>query len=72
MSFGWSASDIVAAIKLLMNVADALKDIDGAKSQYQQDSSYLKELANVLQNLKDLKSQDDEISHIATLRDSIG
>lgn len=52
MSFGWSASDLAAAVQLLVNVAAALRDIDGARARYQRDNAYLLSLANVLQRVE--------------------
>ncbi|KAJ5733733.1 hypothetical protein N7493_002519 [Penicillium malachiteum] len=71
MSFGWSAGDIVAAINLLVDVASALSDVDGAKSRYQQDVSYLRDLANVLSDLKTLSLDQMVLSHVSALRDFI-
>jgi hypothetical protein len=35
MSFGWSASDIVAAMNICITIGKALKETGGSKSQYQ-------------------------------------
>lgn len=56
MSFGWSASDIVAALQLLHKVVVALKDTDGASSDYQDVSSFLNVLSVTLQHLKALQA----------------
>lgn len=57
MSFGWSAGDIAVTINLFLDKASALNDVqnvDGAKSHYQKDASYLHGLANVLSDLNTL------------------
>lgn len=56
MSFGWSAGDIVAALQLLRQVTVALKDCDGASSDYQDTASFLEILASTLQHLNALQA----------------
>src|SRR5664279_4921574 len=56
MSFGWSASDIVAALQLLNTVVVALKDTGGASSDYQDVSCFLNTLSITLQHLKALQA----------------
>jgi hypothetical protein len=56
MSFGWSASDIVAALQLLYKVTTALKDTGGASSDYQDTTSFLDILSSTLQHLKTLQT----------------
>ncbi|KGO48571.1 hypothetical protein PEXP_073010 [Penicillium expansum] len=72
MSFGWSAGDLVSAIQLLGKVAASLKEIDGSREHYQQDSAYLLSLANSLQYLKDHDSALPSASQgLDTLKSSI-
>ncbi|KAK4215762.1 hypothetical protein QBC37DRAFT_457879 [Rhypophila decipiens] len=52
MSFGWSAGDIAAAIKLAHRVYDALDSCHGAKKEYREETSFLKELIQTLEPLK--------------------
>jgi hypothetical protein len=33
MSFGWSAGDIISAVKLLYQISHAMKDTGGASSE---------------------------------------
>jgi len=56
MSFGWSASDIAAALQLLNTVVVALKDTGGASSDYQDASHFLNILSVTLQHLKALQA----------------
>ncbi|RDL39204.1 uncharacterized protein BP5553_03544 [Venustampulla echinocandica] len=56
MSFGWSAGDIVAAVKLLYRVGVALKDSGGASSEYQDTISFLRTISQTLQHLNALQS----------------
>lgn len=71
MSFGWSVGDLVAAVQLLVEVADAIKEIDGADTKYQQDSSYLRYLANVLEKLKDSTARCVGSATVEELRKSV-
>ncbi|KAH6847781.1 hypothetical protein B0I37DRAFT_151283 [Chaetomium sp. MPI-CAGE-AT-0009] len=56
MSFGWSASDVVAALELLNKVRIALNDCGGASSEYQAECSFLQTLSITLGHLKTLKA----------------
>jgi hypothetical protein len=56
MSFGWSASDIVAAIQLIHKVTTALKDTGGASSDFQDTATFLDILSSTLQHLKTLQT----------------
>jgi len=55
MSFGWSAGDIVAALKLLYQISVALKDSDGASSDFQDACSFFQTLSRTLQHLNTLQ-----------------
>ena len=52
MSFGWSVGDILAAVRLLVQVGQALKDTGGASSDYQQTSLFLEGLGATLQRIQ--------------------
>ncbi|CZR68162.1 uncharacterized protein PAC_18061 [Phialocephala subalpina] len=56
MSFGWSAGDIIATLKLLHQIGSALKDSGGASSEYQDTQSFFKCLSGTLQLLHGLQS----------------
>ena len=46
---GWSASDIVAAIKLIKQVIDGFREVKGAKAQYKESYLFLETLHDNLQ-----------------------
>ncbi|KAI8632815.1 hypothetical protein F5Y19DRAFT_419094 [Xylariaceae sp. FL1651] len=54
MSFGWSAGDIAAAIKVVYNLYQALDSCHGAAAEYREAVSFLKDLNRVLESLKTL------------------
>jgi hypothetical protein len=56
MSFGWSASDIVAAINLLHKVGVALRESGGASSEYQDTVAFLQTLSWTLQHISTLQN----------------
>jgi hypothetical protein len=56
MSFGWSAGDIVAALKLLYTIGSALKDSGGASSELQDILSFLQTLPRTLEHLYALQA----------------
>lgn len=51
MSFGWSAGDIVASLQLLNQIRIALKDSEGSKSEYQNETAFLDNLSVTLRTL---------------------
>jgi hypothetical protein len=56
MSFGWSAGDIITALKLLHQIATALQDSGGASSEFQDTLSFLRTLSQSLQHLNALQA----------------
>jgi hypothetical protein len=54
MSFGFSASDFVTFGKLILDVTTALRDVGGAKSEYQDLIRELESLDTVLRHLDKL------------------
>jgi hypothetical protein len=54
MSFGWSAGDVVSAMKLLYTVGKALKESCGASSDFAETSSFLLALQTTLRLLQSL------------------
>jgi hypothetical protein len=57
MSFGWSAGDIVSATLLLKKVGKALKDSDGAASDYRETVAFLESLDTTLVGLDRLTTE---------------
>jgi hypothetical protein len=64
MSFGWSAGDLVAALKLLHQIGSALRDSGGASSDFQETISFFQTLSRALEHLNVLRSKplDPEIA----------
>jgi hypothetical protein len=56
MSFGWSASDLLAALMVLNKIRVALKDSGGASSDYQEESGFLQLVSTTLETLNSLES----------------
>lgn len=52
MSFGWSAGDIAAAVKLSHGIYKVLESCNGAPSEYREAVAFLKELTQTLEPLK--------------------
>ena len=52
MAFGWSAGDILAALKFVVDVAQALDDVNGAPKEFRQASSFLRNLDKALAPLR--------------------
>lgn len=52
MSFGWSASDIVLALRVLYKVRCALKEAGGASSTFQEASGFLDGLQKTMDHLR--------------------
>src|SRR3954468_23184926 len=56
MSFGWSVGDIVCAVKILYQVGAALRDSDGASSDFQDTISFLEALKITLEHINTLQN----------------
>ena len=52
MAFGWSAGDILAAIKFIIDVAQALDDVNGSQKEFRQASRFLRNLDKALVPLR--------------------
>ncbi|RYP56831.1 hypothetical protein DL771_011606 [Monosporascus sp. 5C6A] len=52
MSFGWSAGDIAAALRLVYNLYEALDSCDGAAKEYCETVFFLEDLTRTLEPLK--------------------
>lgn len=78
MSFGWSAGDIIAAITVLVKVGKALRESDGAASDYQDTFHFLTSLdktltglTTILQRNPGLQWETELIEQGSNLRTSI-
>jgi hypothetical protein len=69
MSFGWSAGDIVAALKLLYQIGIALRDLGGASSEFQDTLSFLQTLSRTLQHLNALQATPLDTGIVENLRE---
>jgi len=58
MSFGWSAGDIISAAKLLYKIGVALKESEGASTDFRDLVSFLETLARTLEHLNALQAPD--------------
>lgn len=67
MSFGWSAGDILAAARFLINVANALDDVDGAPKDFRDASSFLKKLNASLTPLEAFSALDSKPTYKAQI-----
>lgn len=70
MSFGWSAGDIAQAITLVVKVARALDNANGAAEDYREAAAFLKSLKRTLEPLQTItslhlsQSYNDEITEV--------
>ena len=55
MSFGWSASDVVVALRVVNKVRVALKDAGGAATDYQAETAFLQTVSLTLKLLDGLQ-----------------
>lgn len=58
MSFGWSIGDLVAAIQLIVKVANALDEVGGAAKDYRDAGAFLRDLGTTLTALQTITSLD--------------
>jgi hypothetical protein len=56
MSFGWSAGDLVAALKLLYQIGSALRESGGASSGFRDTLSFLQAVSRTLEHLNILQT----------------
>jgi hypothetical protein len=68
MSFGWSAGDIFAAIKLVNQITSCIGDIGGAREHFQELVAELQGLEDALTEIAKLASLSDHIPEIAALK----
>lgn len=72
MSFGWSAGDLVAALKLLHQIGSALKESGGASSDFQDTLSFLQILSRTLEHLNVLHATSLDHQVAENLREQCG
>ncbi|KAI1859809.1 hypothetical protein JX265_010258 [Neoarthrinium moseri] len=74
MSFGWSAGDIVTAIKSVREVYQALDSLDGAPKDFQATYYFLRDLSHTLlslQNLDSVLGNQPEPEYFKDIRDQV-
>ncbi|KAF6809784.1 hypothetical protein CSOJ01_06719 [Colletotrichum sojae] len=72
MSFGWSAGDILAALKALKDVYDLLDDFNGAAGDYREATAFLKSLTQTLEQLATFTHWDAYPSYGDEIRAEVG
>lgn len=68
MSFGWSAGDIVSAIKLVNKIVQCVGNIGGSREHFQELSSELHGLLRALDEISKLTRIHDQIPDISSLK----
>lgn len=58
MAFGWSASDVLAALNFIVDAAQALDDSEGAGKDFRQASAFLRHLDQALKPLQTFEALD--------------
>jgi hypothetical protein len=61
MSFGWSAGDVVAGVKLFVKIGKALKDSGGSKSEYQDAVGFLESVSSIITGLQQIRDSNPEL-----------
>lgn len=79
MSFGWSVSDIAAAITLVLQLIDALDSRDGAAGDYREAVAFLQDLKRTLEPLETFTAWNsypaygkDIQHHVAKIKEPVG
>lgn len=72
MSFGWSASDVVAALKFLHRIGSALREAGGASSDYQNTITFLQTFSHTIQHLHAIQVTSLDPVIAQDLRDHCG
>ena len=67
MSFGWSAGDILAAIKFIIEVANALDATDGAAKEFREASTFLRDIKSALTPLQTFTALDTRPNYKADI-----
>lgn len=72
MSFGWSAGDVAAALKLLYRLGNSLRESGGASSDYQDTIAFLQTFSQTIQHLHAIQATSLDPPIAQTLRDQCG
>ena len=68
MSFGWSAGDVIAAIKLIRSAASSIQDTGGAREQFQELETELTGLERSLDGIAALTRMPNPLPEIEALK----
>jgi hypothetical protein len=68
MSFGWSAGDIVAAIRLVNRIITSFGNIGGSREHFQELESELRGLSRALNEISELAGIPGQIPDIVALK----
>jgi len=71
MAFGWSAGDIFTAIKFIIDVASALDDISGARKEFRQSATFLRNLDKSLAPLRTFTALDAQPDYKADIEEEV-
>jgi hypothetical protein len=63
MAFGWLADDILSAINLIIEIANALDEVSGSAKEFQEASSFLRDLNLALSPLQTFTALDTRRSN---------
>lgn len=68
MSFGWSAGDLVAAVKLIHDIVSCIRDVGGAREHFQELVTELQGLEKALDEINQLATSSSDIPEISALK----
>jgi hypothetical protein len=71
MAFGWSAGDIFTAIKFIIDVASALDDISGARKEFRQSTTFLRNLDKSRAPLRTFTALDARPEYKADIEEKV-
>jgi hypothetical protein len=68
MSFGWSAGDLIAAVKLINDIISCIRDVGGARDHFQELVIELQGLEKALDEINELAKSSSDIPEISALK----
>jgi hypothetical protein len=68
MSFGWSAGDLVAAVKLINDIISCIRDVGGAWEHFQELVTELQGSEKTLDEINELAKSSSDIPEISALK----
>ena len=70
-AFGWSAGDIVASIKIIVEVSKAFKDAGGASSQFAETTAFLDAFEATLRRIKDYTNDNADAKYTDSIVEQV-